>query len=1186
MTTHISLRLAWHDNGWNGHICKDPKSNVYCVGQHSYPGTLILESRKLEKELKSTGKHCSDCGFIPPCSYSINAFGKDPIAAASTPPTWFNDDSQIKEWPMPPSTASVWPYEEMYRDEVKHHANSSQIYDYDKRLQFAKNFFGELEGNKSLVVYYSNYSNPFCEDDAKKYVIVGMSRLKSLGSVMYYDGTSDENRKKYGGGFVWQMPISSHYPDEGICIPYHVYMDNPEVLQNIIITPENSRNFKYATRVITDDEALALVDQFLRVVNYLIEIKDKTENWQERKSWLEKLTGELWNNRGPYPGAPAVFEHLGFTEAITYLKDESFTGNEHNAFEAMIGFLNGNNELKDVLSLTDKKIGEIRRRWKLSDDASRELMSSIIPRFELTSKHIKSILSDDRIECGIESSLEDIVSNPYIICEQYSGIDPDDFISFRKIDNGMLPSPELGLEHLTAVDDARRLRALIVERLSFETQHSFVSTVKILGDINSKLEYLPEWKQARFSAKYLEVDEEYIGEAVVFRNKENEKFLYLKKVYENERSIEKQIRELVTRPDIEIKRPVTEEFFNSVLYDSDCTLARKVPEEYEKAIEGQVEVCSSLFLKPLSVVSGSAGTGKTFIISAIIKAIEKAHGEGVSFHLLAPTGKATDRIREKTGKPANTIHHILMKHGWMYKNYALKSKGGKKVTGVNTYIIDESSMIDLELMAALFRAIDWNSVQRLIFVGDPNQLPPIGRGKVFSDIIEFLKDTHAENVGDLEINLRQMENFHGGKGTGILDFASLYIRRNRESAHEDVLKRIQEGGEVDSDLRVEYWNDPEQLEEQLLKRFVNDLETITGEELNKEKPYELWNKAIDNGDYTKKIDLLQIISPYRSELYGTMNINMLMQSFINKHNIEHRGGLGGVTYFDKVIQTRNRTKSEPYWAYNYNTKVNDKIEVFNGEMGFVKPHAYDGKKWKWSGFHIRKFQVTFARREEYAIEFSGENDVLSNLELAYAISVHKSQGSDFDHVYLIIPKYKTALLSTELLYTGITRARKKLTLFIQEDIAPVLSMRRPEFSYLQRINSSIFTFNPVPDALLDMRSWYEEGKIHQTLAEFMVRSKSEVIIANMLFERGLDPRYEVPLYAKDGTFYLPDFTIAYRGKTYYWEHLGLMGRDEYRKRWEIKEKWYNKHFSGQLITTTESGDLSKDADEIIKEYFG
>ena len=102
---------------------------------------------------------------------------------------------------------------------------------------------------------------------------------------------------------------------------------------------------------------------------------------------------------------------------------------------------------------------------------------------------------------------------------------------------------------------------------------------------------------------------------------------------------------------------------------------------------------------------------------------------------MAPTGKAAERIKTQTGERSTTIHSFLASNGWINNNFTLKRSGGKLSQDVNTIIVDECSMIDLNLFATLLRAINWNSVQRLILIGDPNQLPPIGRGRVSADTI-------------------------------------------------------------------------------------------------------------------------------------------------------------------------------------------------------------------------------------------------------------------------------------------------------------------------------------------------------------------------------------------------------------------------------------------------------------------
>ncbi len=281
------------------------------------------------------------------------------------------------------------------------------------------------------------------------------------------------------------------------------------------------------------------------------------------------------------------------------------------------------------------------------------------------------------------------------------------------------------------------------------------------------------------------------------------------------------------------------------------------------------------------------------------------------------------------------------------------------------------------------------------------------------------------------------------------------------------------------------------------------------------------------------------------------------------------------------------------------------MEVFNGEIGFTNPHSFDCKlvydptkskkipkyaksNFRLTNFGAKGFHVLFKRKKHLRVEYKSKGDVEENLELAYAISVHKAQGSEFNRVYFVLPKSKKTLLTTELLYTGLTRATTHCTLFIEEDISPLLSLLRPEYSQLNKINSSLFEFRPVPERLLNLTNWYKEGKIHKTLVGIMVRSKSEVIIANLLHERNISFKYEVPLYAPDGTFYIPDFTITWEGEDWYWEHLGMLDKEEYRNHWEAKKAWYEKHgFSKRLIITDEKEGIdSKKLENTIKKYFG
>ncbi|MFL6546644.1 MAG: ATP-dependent RecD-like DNA helicase, partial [Candidatus Udaeobacter sp.] len=575
--------------------------------------------------------------------------------------------------------------------------------------------------------------------------------MKKIGDIMFYGNCSAETKQKYGGGFIWQCNLTSHYPDQGFRIPYHLYMDQPEVLDTILIVPDNQRNFKYATRVISDDDALDLVEKFLETANTLKDLGDTSENWSVRIGWLQSLVGELWQKRGLYPGLPAVLDHLDFKEAIPYFKQQTTAGNEQDAKKALFAYLDGRTTSIAGLNLADEKLKKVSRQWRLKTGDQKRLLGEILPRFDLRPDQLRRILSDERTANGIEASLPAIAENPYILSEQFIGDGPDDTISFSKIDHGIYPSPELGGEFMfDTTDDGHRLRALCVEQLKREEKDAFIAASQVIHAVNRKLSFLPEWKRHQFTEQYLEVEEDILVGALTFREEDRRKYLYLKAVYEAERSIEKQIRALANRQDISFKMPLTENHWHRYLYNEESPLAERNPKAYDEAIRGQVEVCQKIFVRPVCVLSGAAGTGKTTVIKALIQGIEKAHGTGTSFQLLAPTGKAADRIREATGKPAATIHSFLAQHHWLNANMTFKRSGGVKEDKFSTYIIDESSMLDLELIAALYRSINWASVQRLIFVGDPNQLPPIGRGRVFADLIDWLQDSDPASVGFLK----------------------------------------------------------------------------------------------------------------------------------------------------------------------------------------------------------------------------------------------------------------------------------------------------------------------------------------------------------------------------------------------------------------------------------------------------
>ena len=1101
-------------------------------------------------------------------------------------------------WNIPPYTVCVWPYECMYRDNVKRDGGG---FDNDQRSENADEFFSKIEPNRSFIFYYANYSNPFSETESLRYVLVGVSRVKNIGDRMVYDDTDERIRKKYAGGVIWARNISSHYPDQGMRLPYHLYSDDPDTLARFVLFPENPNICKYASLLISNDDAIGLLEQFLNAVRELQKMGDVNENWDECESWLTGCLTELWDKRGLYPGLLTVMKILGAEKAIIPARKFIEEGKSKEAHELFFRSIENNIDVPQ-LGLAGKDIKRVHRQWLLRPKNAHSLLRDILPRMDLDDSRMKRIISEKRNERqahGLEFDLLEPTENPYLICENYVGDSPDDTISWSSIDRGVLPSPDTGGNHLAEmeIDDSRRLRALCIEHLRREPNHAFRAADNILQELNDRLAKLPEWKAASFRETYFEVDRDVLEQALVLRSESGRLWLYMQNVYDDERDVEAAFIKLAGRSDISLNRPFSEQDWYDEIVDNRSSLLKKERAHYVNAVSAQASACESIFRRPLSVITGAAGTGKTTAICAIIRAVRKTEGDGTPITVMAPTGKASDRVRSKLsergiqGVEISTVHSFLAKNRWLNeKNLTLKRYGGN-FAGNGTIIVDEASMIDLGLMATLVRAIEWQQVNRFIMVGDPNQLPPIGRGRVFADIIEWLSEKQPDAIANLEKNLRLMENMSEGKGTSILNLANLFITSNAQgdgratsSKAEELLMRAHKGDDVDKDLRIVYWNDSQNLCDLLIDTMEREMSNHVKRSINPDKPYELWRDAFDG-----EPERYQVLTPHRAEVHGVESLNESIQNRIAHQNIKRYGMVKGVTLYDKVIQYRNRPQSDRIWAYNFQTGKEEQIEVFNGEIGFVQKHGFD----KELEPPLERFQVKFARKKNLAVGYGRglaerrSEKVEENLELAYAISIHKAQGSEFNHTYVLVPRSKGRPFSSELLYTALTRATEHCTLFIQDDISTLLSARRPENAQAQLVNSSLFNgfFQVVPDELISRKDWYEEGKVHEDLAGNMVRSKSELVIANILHERNIPFRYEVLLKAPDGTVYLPDFTIIWSGKAWYWEHWGMISDESYKKHRQTKVDWYNKHFPGQLLETYESATLSQDAVKLIEANF-
>ena len=610
LPTHVTARLAWHNDGWNGAVCKAPEENTYCVCGKSYPGDVIARERGLAVEKCNAGCAGKDLkGYVPPYSYSYNAFGTESAQAASTPPDFFFGGADRREWTLPAASVYIWPYAAMYAEEVRASCNL----DNDRRRALTLEFFEPVKRDcgSNLIFYYANYSNPLSEEEVPRYVMIGVSRITEVGEDLFYDNVEPQIAEKYAGGVIWARQITSSYPEEGVRLPYHRYLDDPERLAELAVFPENPALCKYGSKHVSDDEAIGVLEQFLSKVRLLKDIGDETENWAVREDWLLKVIGELWTHRGLYPGLLKALDVAGAAALIDGTKALCIGKGHGRAHEAAFEVIDGNREnvLTGAIEPAERK--RMSRSWRLRDDDARMLLRDILPRLDLSAEVMRAVATERRGDRGVSVPAQEIAGNPYLLSEMYCGDDPTDRIPWSAVDRGVIPSPELGGRPLADVeyDDERHFRALCVEHLRREPNHTFRFGKDLVAEILVRMERLPAWKQAQFSERYFEVDAGFLSGSLTLKPAKPGLIVYERAVHEDERTVEATLRDLAARPEIGLRRPVTSSDWSAWIFKAQSRLGERGGEDYRKATGERIEVCERLFRCPLSVVTGPAGTG-------------------------------------------------------------------------------------------------------------------------------------------------------------------------------------------------------------------------------------------------------------------------------------------------------------------------------------------------------------------------------------------------------------------------------------------------------------------------------------------------------------------------------------------------------------------------------------------------
>lgn len=384
--------------------------------------------------------------------------------------------------------------------------------------------------------------------------------------------------------------------------------------------------------------------------------------------------------------------------------------------------------------------------------------------------------------------------------------------------------------------------------------------------------------------------------------------------------------------------------------------------------EHQVTAVKEAVRNGLLVITGGPGTGKTTTINTIIRYFEL---EGLEIFLAAPTGRAAKRMSETTGFEARTVHRMLELNGGAEGSGGFERDESNPLEA-DVIIVDEMSMVDISLMYSLLKAISVGT--RLILVGDVNQLPSVGPGSVLRDIIQ----SHACNVVMLTKIFRQAST------------SDIIVNAHKINHGEEVIL------------------DNKSMDFFFLKRYDADVIINVVLQLIKQK----LPKFVDATPYD-----IQVLTPMRKGLLGVERLNGILQRYMNppaNDKVEKEYGSTVFREGDKIMQTKNNYQLAWEIRTKFGLTVDKGLGIFNGDMGIIR--------------QINDFaeQMIIEFDEGRMVEYPYK--LLDELELAYAITIHKSQGSEYPAVVIPLLGGPMMLMNRNLLYTAVTRARKCVTL--------------------------------------------------------------------------------------------------------------------------------------------------------------
>jgi len=603
--------------------------------------------------------------------------------------------------------------------------------------------------------------------------------------------------------------------------------------------------------------------------------------------------------------------------------------------------------LLDVPGISPKKLQAIKSSWQDNDEINSIMM--FLQQYGISTVYAAKIYKHYGKGC-----IEQIKENPYSLARDIKGI------GFKYADKIAL---EMGIEK----DSEERLRACITHILEsgsqdghcylLEEQITTKSTDLLRVDIRDKVSNILKYMIQSNEIRTIYHDDE-----------EKETRYYSRKLYFNEKKCADIVGELLLR---NVEAYANEEELLKSYKGVDLS------DEQKAGVFGIIN-------KGVSILTGGPGTGKSTMTKAVVEVLMNLDK---SIALAAPTGRASQRMTEVIGMQASTVHKLL---GWDAENFGFLHNENNPLN-CDFLIIDESSMLDINLASSILKAVPEDC--QVLFIGDVDQLPPVGPGNFFKDLIE------SEVVPTYKLT----KIFRQGKESKIITYAHTINQGKSPSINSPLVEpNLWKTGEdcmfIDSGLSEHNKQRGEYPKSNSLRYGMDVIE------MTKNLYIETINKYHDWKD-------IQILIPMKVGNLGTIKMNQIIQEAVNPAE----EGKGQVKIKDKIIRKGDKV---------IHTVNNYDLEVFNGDIGWVQSITPSG---------IAHIKFSNDRLVEY------NKSALIELDLAYAITIHKSQGSEFECVIIPVMNQFYRMLYRNLLYTGLTRA-KKLAVFVGQRKAFAMSI--------------------------------------------------------------------------------------------------------------------------------------------------